>query len=159
MKEIERKFLIKENLLLPDLLNLECSSIDQGYLVSGEVSVRIRLLNPYNYKAFLTIKGPGTICRSEFEYEIPYSDGKELFKLCQTSIYKTRYKLDIGNHTWEIDKFEKSHAGLWLAEIELDFENEEFELPIWIDKEVTEDKRYSNAALAKAGPFSLLYKI
>lgn len=148
MKEIERKFLIKENLLLPDLLNLEYFSIDQGYLVSGEVSVRIRLLND---KAFLTIKGPGTICRSEFEYEIPYFDGKEMFELCQTSIYKLRYKLDVGEHLWEIDKFEKKHTGLWLAEIELSSENEEFELPIWIDKEVTEDKRYSNAALAKAG--------
>ena len=38
-----------------------------------------------------------------------------------------------------------------MAEIELSSEDEKFDLPEWILKEVTEDKTYSNVELAKRG--------
>ena len=39
--------------------------------------------------------------------------------------------------------------GLIVAEIELESEDEEFEKPEWVTDEVTDDGRYTNAALAK----------
>ena len=39
-----------------------------------------------------------------------------------------------------------------MAEIELTSENEEFEKPIWIEKEVSYTKKYYNAELAR-NPF------
>ncbi len=53
---------------------------------------------------------------------------------------------------WEIDQFHELNEGLWLAEIELESENELFDLPKWIKKEVTGNKKYFNAYLSK-NPF------
>ncbi|MBT6004595.1 MAG: adenylate cyclase, partial [Prolixibacteraceae bacterium] len=65
------------------------------------------------------------------------------------AIEKTRYKEKIGGFTWEIDVFEGINKGLVLAEIELKNETQKFELPAWIDKEVSNDYRYFNAWLSK----------
>ena len=45
--------------------------------------------------------------------------------------------------------FSGANQGLWLAEIELSSEEEEFERPIWITEEVTLDHRYSNSYLSQ----------
>ena len=50
---------------------------------------------------------------------------------------------------WEVDVFDGENAGLTLAEVELEHENQEVELPDWIREEVTDDERYSNAYLAQ----------
>ena len=50
---------------------------------------------------------------------------------------------------WEIDVFEGKNKGIIIAEIELESEEEEFSLPPFVEKEVTDDKRYSNHNLAK----------
>jgi CYTH domain-containing protein len=52
-----------------------------------------------------------------------------------------------------VDEFHGENEGLIVAEIELDDENEEFEIPSWLGKEVTADYRYLNSNLAK-NPFS-----
>ena len=63
-------------------------------------------------------------------------------------IEKTRYLVDRGCHTFEIDVFEGANEGLIVAEIELGHEDEAFERPSWLGQEVTEDVRYYNTALA-----------
>ena len=68
-------------------------------------------------------------------------------------ITKTRHLVDYKNHTWEVDEFHGDNVGLIVAEIELDDENEEFEIPPWLGEEVTADYRYLNSNLAK-NPFS-----
>ena len=55
----------------------------------------------------------------------------------------------VGGKTWEVDVFEGENEGLVMAEIELSSEDEEFTLPEWAVEEVTGDKRYYNAYLAK----------
>jgi adenylate cyclase len=47
-----------------------------------------------------------------------------------------------------VDEFKGANAGLILAEIELKSETELFDVPDWIDKEVTDDKRYYNSNLS-----------
>ena len=50
-------------------------------------------------------------------------------------------------HTWEIDEFHEENKGLIVAEIELRSENENFKIPDWILKEVTNDSKYYNMNL------------
>lgn len=146
MKEIERKFLVKSSILslLPTLLS---KKIQQGYISETDNSiVRVRTKGE---KGFLTIKGSTLgITRSEFEYEIPFSDAVSLLqKFCPSAIDKERFEFKTDNHTWEIDVFHGKLEGLIVAEIELKSEEETFETPEWVDKEVSYDKRFYNSNL------------
>jgi CYTH domain-containing protein len=51
-------------------------------------------------------------------------------------------------HTWEVDVFEGANAGLVVAEIELQSEDEAFEKPTWLGEEVSGQRKYSNSALS-----------
>jgi adenylate cyclase len=147
--EIERKFLVDPRRWdLTFMLSDEVKYFRQGYL-STDPAVRLRISAQKGVvtDAFLTTKGPGTRSRSEFEYSIPTEDAEDMWALVKHAIYKRR--LVYGR--WEIDKFEGALEGLWLAEIELESEDETFEMPSWVLEEVTHDARYSNANLAKYG--------
>lgn len=147
--EIERKYLIK-----PDLLPLpkQGKKLIQGYIWSDpNKSLRIRIADK---KAFLTLKaGNNPLQRAEFEYEIPLADAQELLALCDARIEKTRFLIPQNYLFWEIDVFEGNNKGLVIAEIELNSANENFDLPEWIDREVTTESKYLNVELIKH-PFS-----
>jgi adenylate cyclase len=49
---------------------------------------------------------------------------------------------------WEVDEFHGANAGLVLAEVELENEEQEFEKPDWVGDDVTSDNRYANPRLA-----------
>ena len=147
--EIERKFLVKE---FDESIALEKIKIKQGYISSSDGKVvRVRT---FNDKAYLTVKyRKSKLSRGEFEYEIPFSDALLLIEnACSGEVLeKTRYIYPFEEKTWEIDVFEGKNKGIIIAEIELEREDEEFNLPPFIEKEVTNDKRYSNHNLAKKG--------
>ena len=64
-------------------------------------------------------------------------------------VIKTRYnKLGSDGLLWEIDEFEGSLAGLILAEVELESQDQVVEIPSWIGMELTGLGNWSNAALA-----------
>ena len=72
-------------------------------------------------------------------------DAKSLLELFNDGvIYKTRYDIVYEGKKWEIDQFHKENEGLWIAEIELQFENESFEIPKWVLEEVTGNEKYYN---------------
>jgi adenylate cyclase len=146
-KEIERKFLVKPQDFDSMAKGVE---IRQGYITSDRTrSVRVRI---YGEKAFVTIKGETkSFTRDEYEYEIPVQDAREIMdRLCESSlIEKKRYRINLGGHTWEVDRFFGENDGLVVAEIELKSETEHVEMPSWIDREVTGDARYYNANLSK----------
>ncbi len=144
--EIERKFLVvgdqwKEN--------AEGIFYRQGYLSSKkERTVRIRTMKN---SGFLTIKGINTtIRRLEFEYEISLQDAKIMLdELCEQSIIeKYRYRIAYKGFIWEVDEFLGENTGLVIAEIELDNEEQDFDRPSWIGKEVSDDNRYFNSELS-----------
>jgi len=144
-KEIERKFLIDIN-KWPT--NQKGISYQQGYLAITEKGIiRVRIKAELST---LTVKSKGTgISRDEFEYEIPIDEAKNLLELCQNDIIiKTRYKVMCNNKLWDVDEFHGKNKGLWIAEIELKREDEKFEQPDWIKKEVTGNKNYYNAFLS-----------
>ena len=148
--EIERKFLVRVDALPPEA-RTGGARFEQGYL-SLEPAVRVRASEENGVgRAWLTIKGPGKIERLELEYEIPIADARALLPMCKAVLTKIRRTVTVGKHVWEIDEFTGAHAGLWLAEIELRAPDEPFERPVWIGDEVSDDERYANAALARAG--------
>ncbi len=148
--EIERKFLVKGDSWKNDASEgLACT---QGYLFSNEEkAVRVRIIGR---EALLTIKGATLgISRTEFEYSIPVEDANAMLNLCGDTVEKIRYFIGYAGMTWEVDVFLGSNEGLVLAEIELDSEDQTFELPSWADKEVSSDIRYFNSNLAR-NPYS-----
>jgi adenylate cyclase len=152
-KEIERKFLVKDN-WQPQAAGI---TIAQGYLSTvPERTVRVRIKGD---KGYLTIKGKNQgISRAEFEYEIPLADAEELLKLAEQPILsKVRYLEQHGNRLWEIDVFAGENQGLVVAEVELPDEGADFSRPVWLGQEVSGDVRYYNANLIK-NPFSLWKK-
>ncbi len=147
MKEIERKFLVTDNSYRT--LAYAKDDILQGYICSGHGhTVRVRTRGN---KGYLTIKGPSAdgISRFEWEKEITLDDAYELFTLCGERIEKTRYLVQNGKHTVEIDEFHGENEGLVFAEIELNDINEEYFLPSYLGREVTGDKHYYNAYISR----------
>jgi adenylate cyclase len=145
--EIERKFLVNKEkwLTLPKPFGV---LIRQGYLSTDpERTVRVRIAGQ---ESFLTIKGKTQgASRSEFEYQIPFDDAKQLFEnISVATISKVRYKIMHHNRLWEVDEFLDDNEGLIVAEIELQSEDEKFEKPGWTEKEVTEDESYFNVNLS-----------
>ena len=151
-QEIEKKFLVAGDF---KPFAKKATRIIQGYLSSvPERTVRVRVKGE---KGFITIKGIGNqsgASRYEWEKEIPVEEAKELLNLCEPGIIdKTRYYIDFGRHTFEVDEFHGDNEGLTMAEIELTSEDEAFETPSWLGEEVTGDRRYYNSYLAKM-PFT-----
>lgn len=126
----------------------------QGYLsTEKERTVRVRVEGD---RAKLTIKGITVgATRVEYEYEIPVAEAEEMLDdLChQPIIEKTRRRIDAVSVVWEVDEFYGVNEGLVIAEVELESEDQEFDIPSWIGEEVTGDARYFNANLI-ARPFS-----
>ena len=146
-KEIERKFLVSSDAWRDAASSSE--GIVQGYLTrGGGVTVRIRIFD--DARAVLTLKAGGTaLSRDEYEYEVPLADGRELLAHAgRQVIEKRRYAVRYAGRDWEVDVFEGRHAGLVLAEIEMESEDARIELPDWVGEDVTGDERYYNSALA-----------
>ena len=146
-REIERKFLVRGPF---KEFATSSSAIWQGYItISKGRTVRVRIRDN---KAFLTIKGPsesGGLSRFEWEREISLEDAAALRTIALPGgIEKRRYIVPFGGHIFEVDEFFGANAGLVLAEVELQSENESFERPEWLGEEVTGNPRYYNSFLS-----------
>ena len=161
--EIERKYLIS----YPDMDMLEANAskteIVQTYLRSEDgktARVRKRGING-EYIYYHTVKQKiSSVRRIEDERVVTEEEYEELLKNADTSrnvVYKTRYCLEYKGQMFEIDvyPFWRDRA---IMEIELDDESQAIEFPpcIEIIREVTDDKRYTNASIAKAIPDDVL---
>ncbi len=147
-KEIERKFLVRDS----SYRNIAVAqkSIAQGYLSTDpDATVRVRISDD---KAYLTVKSRNKgATRNEWEYPISPIDARQMLEACSKSriIEKTRYIVPGSNGLkWEIDEFHGVLEGLVLAEIELPTEDAPFDIPEFIDREVTGDPKYYNSSLA-----------
>ncbi|NJO22054.1 MAG: CYTH domain-containing protein [Sphingomonadales bacterium] len=155
--EIERKFLVPGDAWRA-AADMGCR-IEQAYLaLTDVVSIRIRIRD--TAAATLTIKSRAVaLRRQEFEFPIPVHEAAELIMLRTGSlIEKTRYKVPCRDLVWEIDVFQGANAGLVIAEIELEHEDQAFERPAWLGEEITGVERYYNASLALA-PFGTVAPI
>ncbi len=144
--EIERKFLVHQS-KWQQVPKPAGELFRQGYLLTDPTkTIRVRQTPE---KGFLTIKGISVgAARKEFEYEIPFTEAKELlddFSVAELS--KIRYTILLEGKVWEIDAFLGQNEGLIIAEIELESEDETVLLPDWIAREVTGEERYYNSNL------------
>ena len=147
-REIERKFLVTGEYKSQAFAH---SRIVQGYICSARGrTVRVRLRDGRGY---LTIKGASDaagMSRYEWEKEISREEAEELMKLCEEGVIdKTRYLVRSGRHVFEVDEFYGDNEGLAMAEVEQAAEDEPFDRPAFIGREVTGDVRYYNSQLMK----------
>lgn len=145
--EIERKFLVRD---LPDLTRYRPAEISQGYLVSLDDGLQVRLRKSDDRYSLTYKRGMGRV-REEREIELeadqfailwPATAGKRLIK--------TRYVIPFGDRVVEIDLYHERHEGLIVAEVEFDEEEaaKNFLPPAWLGRDVTGDPQYSNQLLA-----------
>lgn len=145
--EIERKFTI--NKLPNNLDQYPYLTLEQAYLNTAPV-VRVRRENDDFY---LTYKGKGFLAREEFNLplnEEAYYHLRE--KADGLIISKKRYRIPYDEKlTIELDVFEAPLAPLVLAEVEFESieEANAFTPPAWFEKDVTEDRSFSNSELSK----------
>ncbi len=148
-QEIERKFLVRDD-CWREAAHAHFH-LKQGYLANQEnASIRVRI--DHQGRAHINLKSYTLgISRREYEYDIPREEAEEILEhlALKPLIDKTRYLVRYGDHLWEIDEFHGDNAGLVVAEIELNAEDEPFERPPWIDREVSDDPRYLNSCLVR----------
>jgi adenylate cyclase len=71
-------------------------------------------------------------------------------KLCVPGkVVKTRYLVPYEDHVFEVDVFHEENEGLVIAELELSSDDEAFNKPDWLGREVTGNPEYYNANLLK----------
>ncbi len=146
--EIERKYLVVGEF---GSAVSSATRITQGYLSSvPERTVRVRVKGEHG---FITVKGIGNVSgasRFEWDHEIAVDDARKLLQLCEPGVIdKTRHIVQVADHHFEVDEFYGENEGLIVAEVELQSEDEFFEKPDWLGREVTGDIRYYNSMLAK----------
>ncbi len=149
MIEIERKFLVTSETFKQEART--SIRIVQAFLnTDPERTVRIRTKGD---KGYITVKGIGNesgTSRFEWEKEIPVAEAESLLPLCEPgTIAKIRHEILVGKHLFEVDEFLERHAGLIIAEVELQSEDEKFKKPYWLGTEVTGNPKYYNSYLSK----------
>ena len=155
--EIEKKYLIA----YPDVGRLVeegavVKEMEQTYLLCDEGSERVRSTTigghtEYTHTVKKKIRG---IVRKEDEERITEDEYKRLLLRADpacVNIKKTRYALKKGNFCYEFDVFPFWTDKAFL-EVELESEDQEVVLPdfVVVLEDVSEDKRYTNHALARA---------
>jgi len=158
--EIERKFLIA----YPDIRYLDenagHSHIVQTYLNSETGSssrVRKRVYPDKTVYTYTEKKHITAVRRMEYEREIDEREYTELLKKADTSrnpVEKERYCLDYENQMFEIDVY-PFFTDRAIMELEIEEETQIIVFPpeIKVIREVTEDKRYTNASFARKVPY------
>ncbi|MBQ9561933.1 MAG: CYTH domain-containing protein [Lachnospiraceae bacterium] len=149
--EIERKYTIRQ--LPPDLEQYETREIEQAYLCMDPV-VRVRRSNE-NY--ILTYKSKAdpdaAMCVNE-EIEARLTRESYLHLRAKSDanpVTKTRYLIPLQDGlVAELDVFHGRLQGLVFCEVEFPSVEaaESFTAPEWFDRDVSTDRRYSNAFLA-----------
>lgn len=149
--EIERKFLVSA---VPDLGALGAVAVRQGYLTAADDTVEVRLRQTDD-AFFMTLKSGEGLQRTEYEIPIERSQFDVLWPATAgRRIKKVRHVGRLEDWmVFELDVFSGPLASLVLVEVE--FPSREaasaFVPPSWFGREVTDDKRFKNKALATRG--------
>lgn len=153
--EIERKYLLSG--LPPVAEEAPFVEIEQGYLPGEELIERLRVVrDEHGERLYRSVKVGTGLSRIELEeptspdlfYAMwPFTSGRRVSK-------RRHLVHDVNNAlTWEVDNF--TDRDLVLAEVELESEGQDVELPDWLVpyvlREVTGESAYLNFELARQG--------
>lgn len=147
--EIERKYLIDKQNLIPDIDTYPHHIIEQGYLCTEPV-VRIRKSDDEYY---MTYKSKGLMSREEYNLPLTKEGYYHMLPKCDGNIIsKVRYMIPFEKYTIELDIFTGKFDGLILAEVEFESleEAESFTPPAWFGEDVTFSTKYHNSTMSKA---------
>ena len=155
--EIERAWLLRGEPTLPD--DRTSIHIEQGYLLGPDGTrhgARLRrAVDPGGaVHCTMTRKSGMGLVRHEEEHVLDAASFDRLWPLTLgRRLSKIRHVVPHGSLRWEIDGF--IGIDLWLAEVELPSVDTIVEPPPWLAgwilREVTDDLRYRNSALALRG--------
>lgn len=127
--------------------------IVQGYLTTSPAAIRVRRVD--DGECTLTIKAGAGVSRTEIERTIDADEFEALWALAtELRIEKRRYPIALaGGLVAELDRFDGDLAGRSIVEVEFASTDEAaaFDPPDWFGREVTDDGRYTNAAIARHG--------
>ena len=127
-------------------------AIRQGYIAEeGEAEVRVRITDS---ASFVTIKAGRGRSRTEVEIGVALDEAEQLWAhTAGRRIEKVRHTVEVEGATAEVDVYGGALEGLIVVEVEFDSEPaaDAFNPPPWFGRELTGDKRWSNAALARHG--------
>lgn len=151
-KEIERKWLMEG---FPPLEAFETREMEQGYLCFYPSTVRIRKSQgkeETNYK--MTVKGQGTLTRTEVEFPIQKDEYESLRGLLiAPAARKTIQYYRLENHAiLECSLVDEGEpTAFYYAEVEFPSEQQarDFVAPSFLGREVTQEPGYSMAAYCK----------
>lgn len=150
--EIERKFLIKK--LPQNITKHPSKKIIQWYFKDkDDKKIRLRkVISKWLIEYFQTIKQWHGLIRKELEEKISKETFEKLWKkVWNRYLEKTRYVLPYKKQKIELDIYQGKLN--WLITSEIEFKNplesRKFIVPKRFDKELTGDRKYSNASLAK----------
>lgn len=157
MKEIEKKYLLKDSILsLIDEYALHGHKITQFYTtITPDKGVRYRQMDDHYFK---TIKHGTGASRDEEEVEISEKEFQKEFEArIKEPIRKNRYMFHFEGKEYSIDVFKKAFKGLYILEIEFptmeDFE--QFRLPpileVHVIKDVSFDESFKNKSMVLHG--------
>ena len=162
--EIERVWVLRS---MPEAIpqDAEVWTIEQGYMPLGanEASAHAgypegrlrRIVRSDGSEIFrhTTKRGSGMV-REEVERSIDAAEFRRWWPLTEgRRVEKTRHRIRVDGLVWELDRFHS--LPLVMLEVELPSPDAPARLPEWaaplVVREVTEDARYRNAALATGG--------
>jgi CYTH domain-containing protein len=148
MIERERRFLVEA---VPDPLPVG-NRIEQAYLTTQPVSVRVRRQGD---RYTLTVKAGSGLARTEIERDLDRDEFAALWEVAtELRIDKRRHRVPLpGGQIAELDLFDGDLSGRRIVEVEFDSDGaaHAFVPPTWFGREVTDDRRYTNASLARNG--------
>ena len=137
---------------LPEQDAAELHAATHGQLMDSSWTLRIRTEND-NPAGIFCIKGKAKgISRPEYEYLLTPEVTRALLPPCRsTHIVKDRYTLELNGYTWEVDVYASPLPGDPAVTIEVELPSEETApaLPHWVGEEISHNKAYTNAAMAR----------
>jgi CYTH domain-containing protein len=153
-REIERKYLLRT---LPDsVASARSVEVDQGYIPGERIQERIRRMRDErdgSVRFYRTLKTGTGLERIEIEEECAEAFFTAAWPLTRGArVHKRRYYVPVADGVWEIDEF-LDRPNFFLAEFEMERVDQRVEIPVWLapvlEREVTEERGYTNRALAK----------
>lgn len=151
--EIERRMFV-DSRSLPDLRECESRLIEDRYFQFGRLRLRKISEAGTPEPLFKLCKKYGETARMEEPIVNVYLSAEEygeMLKLPGNDLIKTRYRYEYGGTIFSIDAHTGCLSGLFLIEKEAasSEELEAIRLPPFAIRDVTEDRRYCGASLAK----------
>lgn len=144
--EIERRWLVEHPVVyhLGKPSTIEQHYLNNGYRVRKEVNPSGTIVYTKTFKTAIN-----DVANEEHEDFIDEVEYERLKKTSLRHISKNRYRIEHEGLVIELDQiFLLGSNIVWIAEIELETEDQEFSIPYWFGKEITGDRSYSNYSLA-----------